>query len=84
MAGNYGQNIYKKERKTNEQKIDYFELAENELNKDFQESSQTAALISIAESLRELVIEQRRIAEAMEWRIEDDLLRRSARITDGT
>ncbi|MEN6564674.1 MAG: hypothetical protein ABFC57_00080 [Veillonellales bacterium] len=66
----------------NEQKIDYFELAENELNKDFPESSQTAALISIAESLRELVIEQRRIAEAMEWHIEDDLLKRGARIVE--
>ncbi len=66
----------------NEQKIDYFELAENELNKDFQESSQTAALISIAESLRELVIEQRRVADAMEWRIEDDLLKRGARIVE--
>ncbi len=64
----------------NEQKIDYLELAKNELNKDFLEASRTIVLISIAESLRELTIEQRRIAEAMEWRIEDDLLRRGGQI----
>ncbi len=66
----------------NEQKFDYLELAKHELNKDFPESSQTASLISIAESLRELVIEQRRVADAMEWRIEDDLLKRGARIVE--
>jgi len=64
----------------NEQKFDYLELAKNELNKEFLEASRTVVLISIAESLRELIIEQKRIAEAVEWRIEDDLLRRGRQI----
>ena len=44
--------------------------------------ARNAALISIAEFLQELVVQNKRIADAMEWRIEDDLVRRGGRIVE--
>lgn len=64
------------------QDTEYLELAKVKLNQGFLEDSRTAALVSIAESLCELAIEQLRIAEAMRWKIEDDLSRHGGQIVE--